>query len=91
MENKKIKKNPAARIARHKEDNGRVRFLCPEEETSLRGAIASRTPQHVPAFDLSLHSGMRSSEQFASLVTDQLAPPHAGFATNQERKSRHIP
>ena len=65
MENEKIGKNPAARIACSREDNGRVRFLPGEEKSSLRGAIAKRTPQHVPAFDLSLHSGMKASEQFS--------------------------
>ena len=65
IENEKIDKNPAARIGRTRENNGRVRFLSEEEESTLRMAIASRSPQHVPAFDLSLHSGMRSSEQFS--------------------------
>jgi len=87
MENEKIGKNPAARIARSREDNRRVRFLPGEEESSLRGAIAKRTPQHVPAFDLSLHSGMRASEQFSlKWLQIELAPPHLDFATNQERE-----
>jgi site-specific recombinase XerD len=65
MQNEKIDKNPAARIARTKENNGRIRFLSGEEEEKLRSAIAERYPMHVPAFDLSIHTGMRSSEQFS--------------------------
>jgi integrase len=87
IENEKVEKNPAARIGRSKEDNGRVRFLSEEEESSLRGAIADRTPRHVPAFDLSLHSGMRASEQF-SLRSPQIDWDRCILsAANQERKA----
>jgi hypothetical protein len=62
IQNEKIEKNPAARIGRTKEDNGRVRWLSGEEEEKVCVAIARRTPHHVPAFDLSVHTGMRSAE-----------------------------
>jgi site-specific recombinase XerD len=65
IQNDKIEKNPAARIGRTKEDNGRVRWLSEEEEAKLRAAIAGRAPHHVPAFDLSVYTGMRSGEQFS--------------------------
>src|SRR5208337_3951493 len=52
MENDKIDKNPAARIGRTKEDNGRVRWLSEEEESRVRESIAQRAQRHVPAFDL---------------------------------------
>lgn len=39
MQNEKIDKNPAARIGRTKEDNGRVRWLSWEEESKLRGRL----------------------------------------------------
>ena len=42
MQNEKIDKNPAARIVRTKEDNGRIRFLSGDEEEKLRSAIAKR-------------------------------------------------
>jgi len=44
---------------------GRVRSLSEKEESKLREAIEQRTPQHAPAFDLSIHTGIRSSEQFS--------------------------
>ena len=35
------------------------------EEAKLRAAIERGNPDHVPAFDLSVHTGMRSGEQFS--------------------------
>jgi site-specific recombinase XerD len=92
MENEKIEKNPAARIGRTKEDNGRVRWLSETEEAKLRAAIEQRTPRHVPAFDLSVHTGMRASEQFSlrwpqvDLVRCILTLPRT-----KNGKPRHIP
>ena len=68
---------------------GRVHFLSREEESSLRRAIAKRTPQHVPAFDLSLHSGMRTSEEFA-LRWSQVDWQRRMLAS-KNGKSRHTP
>jgi site-specific recombinase XerD len=92
MQNEKIDKNPAARIARTKENNGRVRFLSSQEEETLRRAIAERYPMHVPAFDLSIHTGMRSSEQFSLRWTQIDWDRH--FLTlprTKNGKPRHIP
>jgi integrase len=65
MDNEKLDKNPASRILRRIENNGRVRFLSQEEETALRAVLQEKYPQHVPAFDLSIHTGMRAGEQFS--------------------------
>jgi integrase len=65
IENEKIEKNPASRIGRTREDNGRVRWLSHEEEMKVRKAIERLSPQHVPAFDLSVHTGTRAGEQFS--------------------------
>lgn len=61
MDNEKIASNPAARIKRKIEDNGRVRFLTAEEEKELKAAITD--PHQLAALDISLHTGMRQSEQ----------------------------
>jgi integrase len=62
--NNKVKENPA-RLVRHRfEDNARIRFLSPEEETKLRTAIAQVCPSHLAELDLALHTGMRLSEQY---------------------------
>jgi site-specific recombinase XerD len=65
MDNEKIDRNPAGRIRRKTEDNGRIRFLSKEEENKIRAVLAKDFPQHTPAFDLSLHTGMRATEQFS--------------------------
>lgn len=92
VENEKIDKNPASRIGRTKEDNGRVRWLSDKEDTQLRDAIAKRTPQHVPAFDLSLNTGMRSGEQF-SLRWPQVDTDRCSLFLPKTKngKSRHLP
>jgi integrase len=64
VDNEKIEKNPAARIRRKTEGNGRVRFLSEAEEKRLGAAIRSRFPEFLPHFLLSLHTGMRMSEQY---------------------------
>lgn len=92
MENDKIERNPAARIGRTKEDNGRVRWLSEEEESRIRGAIAQRTPRHVPAFDLSIHTGVRASEQF-SLRWPQIDSDRCVLTLPRTKngKPRHVP
>jgi integrase len=64
VDNEKIEKNPAARIRRKTEGNGRVRFLSEAEEKRLSKAIEGRFPEFLPHFLLSLHTGMRMSEQY---------------------------
>ncbi len=60
----KAVENPASLVRLKKEDNIRVRFLEPEEETALRAAIRDICPEHEPEFDLALYTGMRLSEQY---------------------------
>jgi integrase len=62
-DNEKIEKNPASRIRRKTEGNGRVRFLSDAEEKRLCAAIEGRFPEFLPHLLLSLHTGMRMSEQ----------------------------
>jgi integrase len=64
IENGKVSANPARLVHRHREDNGRIRWLTAEEETKLRSVLASHYPMELPAFDLALHTGMRRSEQY---------------------------
>ena len=64
IDNEKIERNPAARIRRKTEGGGRVRFLSDGEEARLRATIERRFPQFLPHFLLSLHTGMRMSEQY---------------------------
>ena len=65
IDNEKIESNPAARIKRRTENNSRVRFLTDNEEKALRAAITD--PRQSAALDISIHTGMRQSEQFSLL------------------------
>lgn len=64
IDNEKIERNPAARIRRKTEGGGRVRFLSDEEEVHLRATIGRRFKEFLPHFLLSIHTGMRMSEQY---------------------------
>jgi site-specific recombinase XerD len=64
-DNERLERNPASHIRMQTENNARVRFLSAEEESALRKAILRRCPDHIHALNLSLHTGMRSGEQFS--------------------------
>jgi integrase len=64
VENELIAINPARTIKRKRESPGNVRFLSDEEEPVMLAAIGERFPLHVPAFLISIHIGVRSSEQW---------------------------
>lgn len=81
IDNEKVERNPAARIRRKTEGGGRVRFLSDDEELRLRKAIQKRFPEFLPHLLLSIHTGMRMSEQY-------------GLNWNQidfERRQIHLP
>lgn len=61
--NEKVDKSPAAKV-RRKTDSGRIRFLSHDEEAKLRTEICKLWPGYLLALDVSLHTGMRASEQF---------------------------
>ena len=64
LDNEKIEKSPAARIRRKREDNGRVRFLDNAEEQALVEVLKRDYPQYLPAFIISINTGVRASEQW---------------------------
>ncbi|MGC2499748.1 MAG: site-specific integrase, partial [Acidobacteriaceae bacterium] len=90
LDNEKISVNPAARIKRRTENNGRIRFLAPAEERSLRAAITK--PHQLAAFEISLHTGMRRGEQF-DLTWSQvdLERRMVFLSKTKSGKPRHIP
>jgi site-specific recombinase XerD len=92
IENEKIDKNPAAGIRRKTENNARVRFLSNDEEKALRSAIVHRFPAFIHQLDLSLHTGMRSKEQF-SLKWNQIDFERRILTLPKTKngKMRHIP
>jgi integrase len=64
IENEKIPINPASRIKRRTEENGRIRFLSDAEEKTLVLYIQKHYPEQLAAFLVSVHTGMRAGEQF---------------------------
>ncbi|MGH9476063.1 MAG: tyrosine-type recombinase/integrase [Terriglobales bacterium] len=60
----KVGVNPARLVRQRHEDNARIRWLTAKEEVRLRAAIEKHAPAELPAFLLSLHTGMRRSEQY---------------------------
>ncbi|MBV9481923.1 MAG: hypothetical protein JO249_14385, partial [Acidobacteria bacterium] len=79
IQNRQITANPAKLVKRRHEDNGRVRFLNQfkptrtdiqylqphtDEESRLRAVIEKNNADHMPEFDIAMHTGMRPSEQY---------------------------
>jgi len=92
IQNERVDRNPASGIKRKQESNGRIRFLSTQEEAELRAIILRRCPHNLPAFLISCHTGMRSSEQF-SMTWDQLSFERALLTLPKTKPGtyRHVP
>src|SRR5215813_11334575 len=64
-----IKYNPARLVRQQTENNARIRFLTDEEEATLRTYILA---EHLPEFEIGLHTGMRKSEQYEKAVWENV-------------------
>jgi site-specific recombinase XerD len=62
--------NPVQRVKRFKENEGRIRYMLPDEETRLREAIRRDCPDREAELDLALYTGMRRGEQFTLKWSD---------------------
>lgn len=91
LDNEKMTINPAARIKRKTENNDRIRFLSADEEQRLISALAKTCPHYLPAFRISLHTGMRKTEQF-TLRWDQVSLDRktVSLYRTKGKKTRHI-
>lgn len=65
MANGKVKTNPARMVRQRAENNARLRFLSYAEYDKLHEAIQRLFPEHLLEFVVSVHSGMRLSEQYS--------------------------
>jgi integrase len=65
QDNNKVQINPASRVKRKLEDNGRIRFLSAAEEKRLVTVIRENWPHYLSHFLISLHTGARRREQFS--------------------------
>lgn len=70
IQNEKIDRNPVTGIRSKHADNSRCRYLTQEEEKKLVTVLQRDWPQYLPMFMLSIHTGMRKSEQLRSVVGD---------------------
>ncbi|WP_348260933.1 site-specific integrase [Telmatobacter sp. DSM 110680] len=66
MINGNAESNPARLVRQRKEPPGRVRFLSYEEYDRLYKAIERQCPEHLAEFIVSVHTGMRLSEQYTT-------------------------
>ena len=66
-QNSKVEKNPARKAPHKREDNARIRFLSREDEyPHLLTSVRKLFPEHVAEFVVSVHTGMRLSEQYSA-------------------------
>jgi integrase len=65
VRNGKASVNSARLVRQRKEGAGRLRFLSRDEYDRLHKVIASRFPEHLAEFVVSVHTGMRLSEQYS--------------------------
>ncbi len=65
VRNSKVAVNPARLVRQRKEGTGRLRFLSREEFDALHRVISERFPEHWAEFVVSIHTGMRLSEQYS--------------------------
>lgn len=67
IRNGKVSVNPARSVRQRKEEANRIRFLSREEYDRLHKVIATQFPEHLPEFVVSVHTGMRLSEQYSCM------------------------
>jgi integrase len=65
MANGKVKDNPARMVRQRRENGARLRLLSRDEYKKLCDAIQRRCPEHLAEFIVSIHTGMRLSEQYS--------------------------
>ena len=106
IENGKVQSNPARLLKHKREDNGHVRFLnqfapkkteleylraYSEEESRLRAVIFRNYPEHMPEFEIALHTGMRPSEQYGLVWTRvDLVRKLITIPKSKNGKTRHV-
>jgi integrase len=66
MRSGKVNVNPARLVRQRKEGVGRLRFLSYDEYDQLHKVISERFPEHLAAFIVSVHTGMRLTEQYTT-------------------------
>ena len=89
IRNEKVDRNPMAGVRRKQADNGRCRYLSLDDEIALTTLLQKKWPDYLPMFILSIHTGMRKSEQQRSVVGDY--DPQTKLLTVHQKKDRNAP
>jgi site-specific recombinase XerD len=92
VQNGKVQNNPARLVRQRRENNARIRFLSPEEETKLRQVIPENSLHHLPQLDLALHTGLRQGEQYG-LTWDCVSFERKSLTIplSKNGETRHVP
>lgn len=61
-----MQSNPALLLRQRKENNARLRFLSQDDYKRIHAVISDKYPEHLAAFVVSVHTGMRLGEQSLS-------------------------
>ena len=92
VENHVLSVNPATLVKAKPEHNERIRFLSASEETKLLAVLSEDWPEHIPAFLVSIHTGLRTGEQFQLRWRDvSLERRLISLPKTKTGKARHIP
>jgi integrase len=81
LRHQRVTVNPARIVTMKRENNGRIRYLLPEEEQRIRAMMDKTCPEKILTFDFALATGLRSGEQFnirwadVDMVRGQLTLP----------------
>jgi site-specific recombinase XerD len=92
IRNGKVKENPARQVRHRLENNARIRFLSPEEETRLRAAIEAACPERIAELEVALNTGLRLSEQYRLRWEDvSFARRTLTIPRSKNGETRHVP
>jgi len=89
IRNGKVNVNPARLVRHRREPAGRLRFLSRDEYNKLHEVISRRFPEHLAEFVVSVHSGMRLSEQYAT-TWNQVHLDRRLIRTNKAKNNRKV-
>jgi integrase len=89
IRNGKVNVNPARLVRHRREPAGRLRFLSRDEYNKLQEVIARRFPEHLAEFVVSVHSGMRLSEQYAT-TWNQVHLERRLIRTSKAKSNRRV-
>jgi len=92
IRNGKVRENPARHVRHRLENNARIRFLSPDEETRLRAAIEAACAQRVPELEVALNTGLRLSEQYRLKWEDvSFSRRTLTILRSKNGETRHVP